>query len=624
MKKGLLYLLLLFFIVHCSTAEVREEKKQPSAEKEGTAAEEKSPKKDEGIIHETKLKLVNTIIQENFPREFDFDRLDVYLFGFGAEFYNLRISENPDFGDDDFFTSEYVNCDVQLIPFLADRININQMSIEKPRINIIRNAAGDLSLIDLLTSVEKNKALVDWMEIARMNFSDGELCLIDKTWKNGPALLTIDKVDVDLRDFSLDRLCSIKMTGRMPGSENKNLRVEGLIGPMKNNLNINQIPIDATVSISNTSIDPLKVYVPPGLPFYPVSGFTSLNLNLKGVSADELTMVGDINLKELVIANNFDNVSSKSGEMDIKFNDKTKYKPAPGVFIFDSTEILYDGHKYYVNGLMRGVNDRAGWDVVITTENLEFDKLRRIYPPFDGIIPLTAEYTGDMDMEVIVQGDLENSTGSVKFGIDDVRVQFFDMILKNKTVPAFVEMRGDKNIKGIINIDGNFFFRELEVLRVDVINSIIENLFNKLVKFSSFVKYGKKIKETVQQFINYLQEDEKMIFTNIVGGFDFSSFALDVKKINLPYVEMVGLGGSDIILKGNIPLDPEGVDFKVKIFLPEKISSEFVKSAEPLKILLNSEGSLLLPIVVTGSFEELDITLDVAYIKAILKQRGLF
>jgi hypothetical protein len=114
-----------------------------------------------------------------------------------------------------------------------------------------------------------------------------------------------------------------------------------------------------------------------------------------------------------------------------------------------------------------------------------------------------------------------------------------------------------------------------------------------------------------------------MVFENIVGGFYFSSYALDIKEIQLPYVEMTGIAGSEIILKGSIPLNPEGINFKVKIFLPKDISQQFVNSAEPLKILLNSEGKLMLPIDVTGNFKNLDITLDMEYISKILKQKGL-
>ncbi len=40
-------------------------------------------------------------------------------------------------------------------------------------------------------------------------------------------------------------------------------------------------------------------------------------------------------------------------------------------------------------------------------------------------------------------------------------------------------------------------------------------------------------------------------------------------------------------------------------------------------MLLNSEGKLMLPIDVTGSFQRLGITLDMEYIEKNLKQKGL-
>ena len=62
---------------------------------------------------------------------------------------------------------------------------------------------------------------------------------------------------------------------------------------------------------------------------------------------------------------------------------------------------------------------------------------------------------------------------------------------------------------------------------------------------------------------------------------------------------MKGFGGSDIFLKGKIPLNPEGVDFKVKIFLPGDISKELVKAANHLDIFLND---LLITLEITRDF----------------------
>jgi hypothetical protein len=70
-------------------------------------------------------------------------------------------------------------------------------------------------------------------------------------------------------------------------------------------------------------------------------------------------------------------------------------------------------------------------------------------------------------------------------------------------------------------------------------------------------------------------------------------------------------------------LDPEGINFKIKVFITKEISGRFVKSAEPLKMLFNSEGKLMLPIDIKGSFQKLNITLDMKYIVKIFIQKGL-
>ena len=95
------------------------------------------------------------------------------------------------------------------------------------------------------------------------------------------------------------------------------------------------------------------------------------------------------------------------------------------------------------------------------------------------------------------------------------------MILKKKSVPAYVKLQGDKDYKNNINIDGSFLFRRLEVLRADVINSIIESMFSKLVEFADFIKYTDSIKGIIQRFLNFLQQNDLMLFDKVSGTFYF-------------------------------------------------------------------------------------------------------
>ncbi len=621
MSKGFLsifaFILSLYIFSAGASAQKNENVADPEAQ-EKIAAEEKSS----GLINRIKVKLVNNIIRDNFPREFNFEKMNVSIFGFSAEFFNLRISENPNFGAADFFTTGHASCNIEFLPFLFDRLNIEEITVDSPVINIIRDSEGSLSLVDLLKSVEKKKALVDWMQISEMNFKDGRARLLDRSQRNGPVTLEMDQLELALEDFRQGRTCGITVSGRLPGSDVKNFIIKCDIGPMQNNQNINEIHIDADVSASDISIEPYRIFIPDGLPFTAVSGRAGANINVEGIPADVLTVVGELNFSDLVLANSFDHLNSKSSALTIVFNDKTIYKPAAGFWEFNGTELIFNDHKYTVNGILKGIHKMSEWNVDIKSQNVSFEDIRKIYPRFNEIIPLTAEFTGAMDIEMIVVGDLNSSNGSIKMGIDNVEVMFFDMIQKQKGSPAFVELRGEKTSKNILNINGNFFFKELEVLRVDIINSVIENLFDKLVSYSSFMAYGKKIKEAVQQYLKIMQT-EKIFYRDIVGGYNFSSYALDVKEIELPYIEMTGPVGIEIIVKGVIPLKPEGVDFKVKMYLPKDISQNFVKAAEPLKILLTTEGKLMLPVDVKGSFQRLDITLDMEYIARILKQKGV-
>ena len=195
MAKGLFNISAVFLLVFIFSAGL-------SAQKDGTHADAETQKKAEaeknvpGIINRMKVKLGNHLIHDNLPRKFDFDKMNVNVIGFSAEFFNLRISENPDFGSTDFFTSEYVDCSIEFIPFLFGRLYIEDIKVKNPVFNVIRDSQGSLSLVDLLKPVEKKKALVEWMQISEMKFKDGRMRFVDNSHKNGPVSLEMDLIEL--------------------------------------------------------------------------------------------------------------------------------------------------------------------------------------------------------------------------------------------------------------------------------------------------------------------------------------------------------------------------------------------------------------------------------------------
>ncbi len=574
-------------------------------------SDDKPVKRDDSFIHEWKVKMFNYIIQENLPRKVDFDRMNINMIpDFGSEIYNLRIAENPVFGDSDFITTEYSQVEMKFLPFLIGYMDITEMIIKKPMICILKNSKGLYNTADLLKRVMGKKIIFDWMEIKKLFLHECKINYIDESQTNGPVILNMDLFDVQMEDFALDKLSHIKIQGRIPGGNKMNFKMNGYIGPMKNNRNLNEVPLDVSVIMDEISIDPYMAFIPQDLPFGVVSAISNMNFQIKRSMPIEIAVLGEIRFNDLIMKNMFDSTHSKKVTMNINLNDKTKYWPQIGAIDFGSWDVTIDGHKYYVQGKINGIHDKSCWDIAIRTSKLNVKDFDKIYPNFGQNFPFHVFMRGLMDMELLCAGKMDDMTGLLNIGMRDLEIIFPDLIQKQRSVPGEVHLQGEKDYKNNISAEGDFKFKEMELMNDNLVNELFNDLLNEILKIKKISKYKKNIKKEFFSFMNNLKKTKPVIFKQICGAFSMQSSELNFKKIHLDNIQMKGLNGSYIYLKGVIDINTEIIKLKCKVFLSREYSKKFVKAATPLKALLNSEDCLMLPFSVHGNIYEPIVSLN--------------
>lgn len=165
-------------------------------------------------------------------REVEVGNIDAYLTmkpGIVIELKYLQIAEDPQFDKESFMRIKTIKCDVDLQAFLKTRIiNVTNISIESPQINLIRNESGVFNYQGIIDHVaasqtppkeaadtevaakpqiqEKLSSMigVPILIVKTIELIDGNVHYQDKmpaTAMNFP----LNNIDLNVKDFSLDQ-----------------------------------------------------------------------------------------------------------------------------------------------------------------------------------------------------------------------------------------------------------------------------------------------------------------------------------------------------------------------------------------------------------------------------------
>ena len=116
-------------------------------------------------LNNYKGKIVN-IAKSSLGRDMDFDNIELSLLsGLGADIHGLRIAENPAFGKGDFVSLERLQLKIKLLPLLKKQVQVGELILEKPRIQLIKNKKGEFNFNDIAGSQATSPAKPESKEV---------------------------------------------------------------------------------------------------------------------------------------------------------------------------------------------------------------------------------------------------------------------------------------------------------------------------------------------------------------------------------------------------------------------------------------------------------------------------
>jgi len=413
-------------------------------------------------LNNYKGKIVN-IAKSNLGRDMDFDNIEISVFsGLGAEIRGLRIAENPEFGKGDFVNLERLLIKVKLFPLLKKQVQVSELVLEKPRIQLIKNQKGEFNFKDIAGSQATSPAKPEnkgektgekeqkggasplaGLLVSAFTLNQGQIVFIDESSPQGATNTTIDMLDLKFTDISLNNPINTFIACRLPGGTKQNLTIKGSLGPLGDTLDTKRFSTNVTLSLHEFNLGDCKRFIPAGMSITPVNGTVALDVSLKGNMSTGINVEGDIQCDDLTLAGaDGVNILDKTS---LTLREKISFAQEKGALDIHQMDVKLNENVISMSGRVEGLSTKPQWDITFQTKGFDTNYAFAFYPSIRKTLPKDTAFSGMMGMDVASKGNMDDLKATGTIEMKDVDLQYGKTFHKPKQTPCQISFNVTKS-----------------------------------------------------------------------------------------------------------------------------------------------------------------------------------
>ncbi len=210
-------------------------------------------------------------LQKQLNRPVQLGDMSLSVIPLAVKVDNVNIGEDASFHSNvPFAQVQRLDVHVRLFPLLAKKIEVSSLTLEKPRIELIRNAAGTWNFGSLGQGPQAPASQVPpsqqktqppaappagaqpaGLELSKLSIRDGQIAVTDDQ-KHQPRAV-YDHIDLTLKDFAPNQPFSLDVTAHLPGKGRQTLELAGKGEPF-NSAQLMNTPFTGKVKFNEVSL----------------------------------------------------------------------------------------------------------------------------------------------------------------------------------------------------------------------------------------------------------------------------------------------------------------------------------------------------------------------------------
>jgi AsmA protein len=178
---------------------------------------------------------VQTKLEQQLDRKVTLGNMDLGLIPLRFRVYNLSVADDPKFSDRAFVQTQELSVSVKLLPLLSKSVQIDSLSLDRPRVELIKNAQGVWNFATMGqkapgTAPAAAPASSQPFSLGELSINDGQVAITDL--QNSKPRTAYDHINVKLTDFAPDSPFNLDASVQLPGSGNQEVSLQGKGGPL--------------------------------------------------------------------------------------------------------------------------------------------------------------------------------------------------------------------------------------------------------------------------------------------------------------------------------------------------------------------------------------------------------
>jgi AsmA protein len=360
-------------------------------------------------------------------------KLEASIWSGGAAASDISIADDPAFSKSPFLRASSVQIGVELLPLIfSKQLKVTSVTVEKPEITLLRNAAGKWNYSTLGGTTAKSapepaSKSAPEVSVGKLKIADGTVRIGHSGRNAGQSVY--QKVNLTARNISPQTSIPFDLSAEMPGGGA--LELEGTAGPL-NQADSARSPLDAKITLKHVDLG--------------TTGFADPSSGLAGVLDFDGQLKSDGRRLHSEGKAKATNLRVIKGGQAAKQPVALDYKSDYGL---ESETGTINANLHTGNSLTNasGTLNTKGEDLLanlkIAGKNMAVDDIATLLPAFGVILPSGAQLQGgNINMDLTAEGPLDRLVINGPMNITGTRLTGFNLGNKLGALAAFTGVKG--------------------------------------------------------------------------------------------------------------------------------------------------------------------------------------
>ncbi|MGE5322936.1 MAG: AsmA family protein [Actinomycetota bacterium] len=372
-------------------------------------------------------------LSASLNRQVKIGKLSASLFSGGASASQISISDDPAFGKGPFLQAGSLKVGLHLMPLIfSRRLEVTGITVERPEIVLLKNAAGKWNYSTLGTSSSTKQAPsqagAPAISVEKFEIVDGKVRVGESSGNKAGHEHVYDNVNLTARNIALNSVIPFTLTANTPGGGS--LKLDGQAGPL-NNQDSARTPFDAQVTLNHADLASTGFIDPSS----GLAGTLDFNGHLKS-DGDKIHSEGKIKTSNLRVIK-----GGAPAKAPVALDYRSDYSLRS-----QRGQLNADLHTGNSTANANGTLEARGADTLahmkLQGKNMAVNDVQALLPAFGVVLPSGASLQGGtINMDMAAEGPLDRLVITGPLVISGTRLTGFDLGSKLGAIAALTGIK---------------------------------------------------------------------------------------------------------------------------------------------------------------------------------------